>query len=1199
MKTLLRFITLCSLLCLAGPAAAQYLKITTDNPNDNTRLRPSGTTILTITLNTNHDRNASLQTCNSHTAANGCGSTPTAAVLDMFSYTLALKATGGTVTWGTFTPSDAAYTDAAPLIFSSTEIEINKARPSGTLSPAGLNSIGTIPVTPASGSPWIGLQIGPGALNPFGFGTGFGTDCDGFAFPNTYVVGDPADPCGNTNGVPGDWFDWDGAAAAALPASPPVLTVASTASASEGSTFAIPVTATDPDAGDVLTITVSGHPSDIVPAFPISGPSPLSGTLTGTPGFNDAGTYTIQWTASDNHGLSTSRSTTLVIANTNRPPTLNAIANMTVSDGATKDQAISGSDPDGDALTFSKAAGPTFMTVTTVTATTGSIHLAPGFADDGTYSATARASDGALSDTKAFTITVGGPDRAPVLNPIANMNVAAGGCGGSTADQAISGSDPDGDALTFSIVAGPTFMTVTTNTPTTGNIHLAPGFSDRGGYGATVRASDGTLSDSKSFSITVSTVNQAPVLSQPANMTVTEGATADQTLTGSDPCGAALTFTKVSGPTFVTVTTVNGTTGNVHLAPGFSDAGTYSVFVQASNGSLSGSKGFTITVSGMNRAPTLFPVSNMIVPESATRDQAITGSDPDGDALAFSKVAGPTYMSVTTTSPTTGNIHLAPGFADAGTAGATVRASDGSLNADGAFTITVCDGCQSAPVLAAIADMTVTEGGTADQNIVATDADGNALAFSKTAGPVFMTVTTISPGTGTASGNIHLAPVLSDAGAYSATVSVSDGSLTSSRVFSITVLVSRAPVLNPIAGMTVTEGMTADQTITATDADGSPITFSKVSGPIFMTVSTTNPGTGTASGNIHLAPGLADAGAYLATVSASTGPLTDNKSFQIGVLTSGNRCPVANPGGPYTGLVGSIVTFDGSASSDPDGNPLTYSWDFDESDGITREAVGAVVTHIYPAAGVFTVNLAVTDNGDGDPNQICTASATTTATITVECPGTVFNGYDTIRLGSGKPFWFAYVQPTSGCYANTDVITSSFVLKYAGKQVPAEATKTSIGGDKSGDGIQEIKVSWPKENLRTLFSGTGLSNGHNTVIVTLEAALVGGGLLRGTTQLDVVNNGSFTISAVAPNPLNPEATLTYTTSKQGPVRIDMFDVQGRLVRRLVDASAVTAGVHDVKIDGRGERGEKLPSGVYYIRGTSSEGAFEHLVTILK
>jgi hypothetical protein len=117
--------------------------------------------------------------------------------------------------------------------------------------------------------------------------------------------------------------------------------------------------------------------------------------------------------------------------------------------------------------------------------------------------------------------------------------------------------------------------------------------------------------------------------------------------------------------------------------------------------------------------------------------------------------------------------------------------------------------------------------------------------------------------------------------------------------------------------------------------------------------------------------------------------------------------------------------------------------------------------------------------------------------------------------------------------------------------------------------------------------------------MVLGANLVNGGKIRGVTYVQVVQAATFGLTSIAPNPLNPEATLTYTTTKQGPVRIDMFDIQGRLVRRLVDAAAMTAGTHDVRIDGRDERGEKLPSGVYYIRGTSSEGAFKHLVTILK
>jgi hypothetical protein len=502
-----------------------------------------------------------------------------------------------------------------------------------------------------------------------------------------------------------------------------------------------------------------------------------------------------------------------------------------------------------------------------------------------------------------------------------------------------------------------------------------------------------------------------------------------------------------------------------------------------------------------------------------------------------------------------------------------------------------------APVLNPVANMSTCQGHPVDQVITGSDPDGDALTFSKVAGPTFMTVTTTSP----TAGNIHLAVgVTEPLGSYSATVRASDGSSSADRSFTFFIAQSCGlPVLNAIADMTVTEGMTADQTITSSDPDGLNLSFLKTSGPVFMTVTTVNPAPPSPSGNIHLAPGLADAGTYAATVSVSTGSIFISKSFTITVTTSGNRCPAANPGGPYSGAVGGSVNFNGSGSSDPDGNPLTYAWDFDASDGIGVDAVGVMASHAYPATGTFTVTLAVSDNGDGDPAQVCSASATTTATITDACAATVFNGYDTIRLGSGKPLWFAYVQPATGCYVNTDVVTSSFVLKYAGRQILAEATKTTVGGDKSGDGIQEIKVSWSKDNLRALFSGTGLANGHNTVTVTLEANLSTGGKLQGTTQLDVVNNGNFTIAAVAPNPLNPEATLTYTTSRVGPVRIEMFDIQGRLVRRLVDTAAMAAGIHEAIIDGRGSRGEKLPSGTYYIRGTSSEGAFKQLITILK
>lgn len=65
------------------------------------------------------------------------------------------------------------------------------------------------------------------------------------------------------------------------------------------------------------------------------------------------------------------------------------------------------------------------------------------------------------------------------------------------------------------------------------------------------------------------------------------------------------------------------------------------------------------------------------------------------------------------------------------------------------------------------------------------------------------------------------------------------------------------------------------------------------------------------------------------------------------------------------------VTFDASPSTDPDGNLVSYSWEF--GDGGT--ATGVQVTHTYDGAGVFEVELTVRDDRDGE------ASATGEVTV--------------------------------------------------------------------------------------------------------------------------------------------------------------------------------------------------------------------------
>lgn len=93
-----------------------------------------------------------------------------------------------------------------------------------------------------------------------------------------------------------------------------------------------------------------------------------------------------------------------------------------------------------------------------------------------------------------------------------------------------------------------------------------------------------------------------------------------------------------------------------------------------------------------------------------------------------------------------------------------------------------------------------------------------------------------------------------------------------------------------------------------------------------------------------------------------------------------NLPPACDAGGEYAGEAGVELTFDGSGSSDSDGEILAWSWDF--GDGNT--ATGEMVTHTYAEAGEYTVTLCVTD--DGRLESCCTATAIVEAAeVPIEC----------------------------------------------------------------------------------------------------------------------------------------------------------------------------------------------------------------------
>ena len=110
------------------------------------------------------------------------------------------------------------------------------------------------------------------------------------------------------------------------------------------------------------------------------------------------------------------------------------------------------------------------------------------------------------------------------------------------------------------------------------------------------------------------------------------------------------------------------------------------------------------------------------------------------------------------------------------------------------------------------------------------------------------------------------------------------------------------------------------------------------------------------------------AGNYTVTLTVSDGELRSDPATTVAEIAvpPANRAPVADAGGPYSGETGVAIRFDGSASSDPDGDALTYAWDF--GDGAT--GTGATPTHSYAASGAYEVSLVV---NDGEFNSAATA----------------------------------------------------------------------------------------------------------------------------------------------------------------------------------------------------------------------------------
>ena len=91
---------------------------------------------------------------------------------------------------------------------------------------------------------------------------------------------------------------------------------------------------------------------------------------------------------------------------------------------------------------------------------------------------------------------------------------------------------------------------------------------------------------------------------------------------------------------------------------------------------------------------------------------------------------------------------------------------------------------------------------------------------------------------------------------------------------------------------------------------------------------------------------------------------------------------------------------------------------------------------------------------------------------------------------------------------------------------------------------------------------------------------------------------TFALRQNAPNPFNPVTVISYQLPREVRVRIEVFDIAGKLVATLVDEDQ-TPGVKSVTWDGTNADGEKVASGVYMYRMSAGDHTSRKMMVLLK
>jgi len=834
----------------------------------------------------------------------------------------------------------------------------------------------------------------------------------------------------------------------------------------------------------------------------------------------------------------------------NLPPTF-ASASITApgaAGGAPITGSVKATDPEGGAVSYTlKTQGSKGSA--TVDASTGAFKytLTDAIKASGSDSFVVTAKD-ASGQAVDQTVNVTLVNGAPVVTTATTTASVAGLEDAAAITGAVKATDPESGAIAYSIKTQGTIGSATLDAAT-GSFSYKPNANANGSDKFVVSATDPSgLATDQTVNVTVSAVNDAPVF---AITTVALTGTEDVAITGTalatDIDNTGLTYTiKGTGAANGTAV-VDSKTGAYTYTPKADYNGADSVVVVASDGALSAEQSVTVSLAAVNDAPraTALSTTAFSIAAGETASFVIDATDVDSPVSSLKATIGTSPANGKITFGASGNFYT-PNAGFTGTDSFVVSLSDGVASSSYSVSAKVLPNL--APSFAA--PTTVTVQGTEDVLVTgvakAIDPEGSALVYSVATaaakGAVALDSTT---------GAYTYTPNQDYNGADSFVVSAKDpfGNVTATN---LTVNLNLAAVndaprfAKTSVAVTGTEDTVLTGTVSATDPEGSAVTYSIKAGGSTSGAVVINKDTGAYS----YTPKLDVNGSDSFVVLASDGTASSEQTVNI-TLAAVNDAPVITSAA--TAAVNekvpvSTVVYTATAT-DVDNASLTYSLGGADAAAFKIDAsTGQVTFGVSPdfaTKSAYAFSVVANDGLLTATKSVALSvnSLATTVSLDVDSDGNL-NTLEPINLATG-----AFRLTDSSTVANAvkvSGLTSDDFLQFTGAASDYSFTYTNssktlsvssnIAGTFSSINIAGVTISTLVTDEATAESGLaaalGVSGASDFFRFASGSGGGGGTTLNALTSLDYDTDSSLaTVYKFNANDAGT-ATVAYTDSSK-------------------------------------------------------------------